>query len=88
MSVVSLAQLVEQLTLNQWVEGSSPSGDTRDATRLFFIPYPIVPALPLPYRLIFAIPAIYGVDASVYKQLTSGEILGEEQTPDEEETRR
>ncbi len=25
---VSLAQLVEQLTLNQWVEGSSPSGDT------------------------------------------------------------
>ena len=27
-SVVSLAQLVEQLTLNQWVEGSSPSGDT------------------------------------------------------------
>ena len=26
--VVSLAQLVEQLTLNQWVEGSSPSGDT------------------------------------------------------------
>ncbi|MBQ6748357.1 MAG: hypothetical protein IJP45_07215 [Paludibacteraceae bacterium] len=47
-----------------------------------------MPALPLPYRLIFAIPAIYGVDASVYKQLTSGEILGEEQTPDEEETRR
>ena len=33
---VSLAQLVEQLTLNQWVEGSSPSGDTRDAPRLFF----------------------------------------------------
>ena len=26
---VSLAQLVEQLTLNQWVEGSSPSGDTQ-----------------------------------------------------------
>ena len=26
---VSLAQLVEQLTLNQWVEGSSPSGDTK-----------------------------------------------------------
>lgn len=24
----SLAQLVEQLTLNQWVEGSSPSGTT------------------------------------------------------------
>ena len=24
-----LAQLVEQLTLNQWVEGSSPSGVTR-----------------------------------------------------------
>ena len=85
---VSLAQLVEQLTLNQWVESSSLSGDTRDATRLFFILYPIVPSLPLPYRLVFAIPAIYGVDASIYKQLTSGEILGEEQTPDEEETRR
>ena len=27
---VSLAQLVEQLTLNQWVEGSSPSGDTQN----------------------------------------------------------
>ena len=27
---VSLAQLVEQLTLNQWVEGSSPSGDTKE----------------------------------------------------------
>ena len=26
---VPLAQLVEQLTLNQWVEGSSPSGDTK-----------------------------------------------------------
>ena len=25
---VSVAQLVEQLTLNQWVEGSSPSGYT------------------------------------------------------------
>ncbi len=25
----SVAQLVEQLTLNQWVEGSSPSGRTR-----------------------------------------------------------
>ena len=25
----SVAQLVEQLTLNQWVEGSSPSGVTR-----------------------------------------------------------
>ncbi len=24
----SLAQLVEQLTLNQWVEGSNPSGVT------------------------------------------------------------
>ena len=24
----SVAQLVEQLTLNQWVEGSSPSGVT------------------------------------------------------------
>ncbi len=27
--LVPLAQLVEQLTLNQWVEGSSPSGDTK-----------------------------------------------------------
>ena len=29
--VVFLAQLVEQLTLNQWVEGSSPSEDTQSA---------------------------------------------------------
>ena len=29
----SLAQLVEQLTLNQWVEGSNPSGVTKG--RLF-----------------------------------------------------
>ena len=28
--VVSLAQLVEQLTLNQWVESSSLSGDTNE----------------------------------------------------------
>ncbi len=28
-SNVSLAQLVEQLTLNQWVESSSLSGDTK-----------------------------------------------------------
>ena len=27
--VDSVAQLVEQLTLNQWVEGSSPSGVTQ-----------------------------------------------------------
>ena len=27
----SVAQLVEQLTLNQWVEGSSPSGVTKQA---------------------------------------------------------
>ena len=27
---VFLAQLVEQLTLNQWVQGSSPWEDTRD----------------------------------------------------------
>jgi hypothetical protein len=26
--ILSVAQLVEQLTLNQWVEGSSPSGET------------------------------------------------------------
>jgi nucleoside-diphosphate-sugar epimerase len=31
---VSLAQLVEQLTLNQWVEGSNPPGDTNGKTRL------------------------------------------------------
>ena len=31
---VSLAQLVEQLTLNQWVEGSNPPGDTMIKTRL------------------------------------------------------
>ena len=29
LNVVFLAQLVEQLTLNQWVEGSSPSEDTK-----------------------------------------------------------
>ena len=28
--IVSLAQLVEQLTLNQWVESSSLSGDTNE----------------------------------------------------------
>ena len=27
---VFLAQLVEQLTLNQWVQGSSPWEDTKD----------------------------------------------------------
>ena len=33
----SLAQLVEQLTLNQWVEGSNPSGVTKDdESRPFF----------------------------------------------------
>ena len=39
--VVSLAQLVDQLTLNQWVEGSSPSGDTnkKDAKRHLFLFY-------------------------------------------------
>ena len=36
---VSLAQLVEQLTLNQWVESSSLSGDTKNEFRLvFFVP--------------------------------------------------
>ena len=30
---VSLAQLVEQLTLNQWVESSSLSGDTSRAAK-------------------------------------------------------
>ncbi len=35
---VSLAQLVEQLTLNQWVESSSLSGDTKDTFGcLFFV---------------------------------------------------
>ena len=39
---VSVAQLVEQLTLNQWVEGSSPSGYTEIRTihkelSLFFL---------------------------------------------------
>ena len=35
---VSLAQLVEQLTLNQWVESSSLSGDTKDTFEcLFFV---------------------------------------------------
>ncbi len=38
---VSLAQLVEQLTLNQWVESSSLSGDTnkKDAKRHLFLFY-------------------------------------------------
>ena len=34
--LVSLAQLVEQLTLNQWVESSSLSGDTKGAVSTFF----------------------------------------------------
>ena len=32
----SVAQLVEQLTLNQWVEGSSPSGVTKFEAQLLF----------------------------------------------------
>ena len=37
----SLAQLVEQLTLNQWVEGSNPSGVTKDdESRPFFVSIP------------------------------------------------
>ncbi len=37
---VSLAQLVEQLTLNQRVEGSSPSGDTlTESEKLISITY-------------------------------------------------
>ena len=36
---VFLAQLVEQLTLNQWVQGSSPWEDTKDIqTDVFFCP--------------------------------------------------
>ena len=34
---VSLAQLVEQLTLNQWVESSSLSGDTKDICGCLFL---------------------------------------------------
>ena len=35
-----LAQLVEQLTLNQWVQGSSPWGDTKRRIRVsFFVVY-------------------------------------------------
>ena len=30
---VFLAQLVEQLTLNQWVQGSSPWEDTKDTSK-------------------------------------------------------
>ena len=33
---VFLAQLVEQLTLNQWVQGSSPWEDTKDIRRVSF----------------------------------------------------
>ena len=36
---VSLAQLVEQLTLNQWVESSSLSGDTKDTFECLFLFY-------------------------------------------------
>ena len=37
----SLAQLVEQLTLNQWVEGSNPSGVTKGWKKFhpFFVYY-------------------------------------------------
>lgn len=43
----SVAQLVEQLTLNQWVEGSSPSGRTR------FLPlYLITPSSSLINKLL------------------------------------
>ncbi len=37
---VSLAQLVEQLTLNQWVESSSLSGDTKTPDGVFFCVFP------------------------------------------------
>ena len=37
---VSLAQLVEQLTLNQWVESSSLSGDTKDIFGCLFLCFP------------------------------------------------
>ena len=38
---VFLAQLVEQLTLNQWVQGSSPWEDTKDTSKgcLFLCSY-------------------------------------------------
>ena len=31
---VPVAQLVEQLTLNQWVQGSNPCGDTKKIKHL------------------------------------------------------
>ncbi len=36
---VPVAQLVEQLTLNQWVQGSNPCGDTEktDLESVFFL---------------------------------------------------
>ena len=36
---VFLAQLVEQLTLNQWVQGSSPWEDTKTSVRVSFFMY-------------------------------------------------
>ena len=38
---VSLAQLVEQLTLNQWVESSSLSGDTKRCNEHLFL-FPVL----------------------------------------------
>ena len=35
--------------------------------------------------IVFAVPAIYGVEASIYKQLTSGEFLGQPEAPMAEE---
>ena len=40
---VFLAQLVEQLTLNQWVQGSSPWEDTKDIRRgVLFLCIPLL----------------------------------------------
>ena len=40
---VFLAQLVEQLTLNQWVQGSSPWEDTKDTNfGVFFCVYRVI----------------------------------------------
>ena len=54
----SVAQLVEQLTLNQWVEGSSPSGVTQKALKsndlgafLLSLSHVLAPFLPHIYRM-------------------------------------
>ena len=57
---VSVAQLVEQLTLNQWVEGSSPSGYTEIRTihhrivLIFFTPPKKIPTHSVYYYAIYS----------------------------------